>query len=383
MILSLTASKDRKVTTQEFPCKASNIYDKNINFLFGSGASAEYIPTLWLAENTTYETLLTHDECKDSKDFILSSYFNRVISKTFCTQPKEENKKYNSTLLSYTNFLYELVTLLEKKGANQIRRANIFTTNYDLFFETAADNVLRKKTFHFNDGALGFRNRRLSISNFHITNWHQGTHDMYKHELPTINIIKMHGSVSWNRNENEEISINYPSESPSEIKLECTKSIEDFVKCLNDTDENLVEFLELSKQDLDTLETFKSYYNALAIVNPTKEKFSETVFQQHYYQSLRLLSYELEKPQTVLVCFGFSFQDEHILEIIKRSLSNPTLKVFVFCYNYKSKSDINTTINDERVTFIYPKESDHKISFDAFIKRIFKSDNGDWVSWTN
>jgi hypothetical protein len=371
------------MTTQEFPCKASNIYDKNINFLFGSGASAEYIPTLWLAENTTYETLLTHDDCKDVKDFILCSYFNRVISKTFCTKPEVENEKYGSTLLNYTSFLNELVNLLEKKGANQIRRANIFTTNYDLFFETAADNVLRKKTFHFNDGALGFRKRRLNISNFHITNWHQGTHDMYKHELPTINVIKMHGSVSWNRSENEEINISYPHEPPKKIDLECTKSIDEFVEELNNGDQVLSEFLELSPNDTDSLLEFKSYYDSLAIVNPTKEKFSETVFQQHYYQSLRLLSYELEKPQTVLVCFGFSFQDEHILEIIKRSLSNPTLKVFVFCYNKKSKKMISSTINDERVTFIYPKESDHKISFNSFINRIFKTDNGDWISWTN
>ena len=48
------------MTISELPCKASNIYDKNINFLFGSGASATYIPTLWLAEDTTYEDLLSH-----------------------------------------------------------------------------------------------------------------------------------------------------------------------------------------------------------------------------------------------------------------------------------------------------------------------------------
>lgn len=371
------------MTTKEFPCKASNIYDKNINFLFGSGASAEYIPTLWLAENTTYETLLTDPECINVKDFILCSYFNRVISKTFCIKPKTEDEKYDSTLLNYTNFLNELVTLLEKKGANQIRRANIFTTNYDLFFETAADNVLRKKTFHFNDGALGFRKRRLSISNFHITNWHQGTHDMYKHELPTINVIKMHGSVSWNRSYDEEININYPSVPPKEVVLECKKSIEDFVEEFNNGNTIFTKFLDLNDNDNNLLADFKTNYDSLAIVNPTKEKFSETVFQQHYYQSLRLLSYELEKPQTVLVCFGFSFQDEHILEIIKRSLSNPTLRVFVFCYNKKSKQNINSTINDDRVTFIYPKQNDHKISFDSFINRIFKSDNEDWISWTN
>ncbi|MDQ9454695.1 hypothetical protein RF098_01725, partial [Escherichia coli] len=84
-------------------------------------------------------TLLTHEDCEGVKDFILCSYFNNIIRKTFCVKPNSEDKKYNSTLANYSYFIDELIKLLEKKGANQIRRANIFTTNYDLFFETAAD----------------------------------------------------------------------------------------------------------------------------------------------------------------------------------------------------------------------------------------------------
>ncbi|EFK8257560.1 SIR2 family protein [Escherichia coli] len=371
------------MNNKDFPCKASNIYDKNINFLFGSGASASYIPTLYLDKNTTYETLLTHEDCEGVKDFILCSYFNNIIRKTFCVKPNSEDKKYNSTLANYSYFIDELIKLLEKKGANQIRRANIFTTNYDLFFETAADDILNNKTFHFNDGGLGFKSRKLNISNFHITAWHQGTHDMYKHEIPTLNLIKMHGSVSWCRDINETISINYTQEEPPKFRLDTKKDINDLVTTLNETSDNLVSYLNLSTSDQETLQDFKSYYNNLAIVSPTKEKFSETVFQQHYYQCLRLLSYELEKPQTVLICFGFSFQDEHIREIIKRSLSNPTLKVFVFCYSKSSMESIQHIINDQRITYILPIEDDHTISFKPFIDRVFRSEHGDWITWKN
>ncbi|EEG9979650.1 hypothetical protein G3J34_000937, partial [Salmonella enterica] len=107
--------------------------------------------------------------------------------------------------------------------------------------------------------------------------------------------------------------------------------------------------------------------------NPTKAKFEETVFQQHYYQSLRLLSYELEKPQTVLICFGFSFKDEHIREIISRSLSNPSLIVYVFCYKHESKSEIKELINNKKIIFIYPENNDdgHFIDLDRFIDCIF------------
>src|SRR5690606_21573393 len=34
-----------------------------------------------------------------------------------------------------------------------------------------------------------------------------------------------------------------------------------------------------------------------------------------------------------LITFGFSFADEHILNLVMRSLSNPGLQVFVCCYD--------------------------------------------------
>lgn len=40
-------------------------FDKNINFLIGSGASAEYIPTLWLSDNISYETLLEQNQDRE------------------------------------------------------------------------------------------------------------------------------------------------------------------------------------------------------------------------------------------------------------------------------------------------------------------------------
>ncbi len=48
---------------------------------------------------------------------------------------------------------------------------------------------------------------------------------------------------------------------------------------------------------------------------------------------LRLLSQELERKQSVLITFGFSFNDEHIRSIIKRSLANPNLLVYIFCFD--------------------------------------------------
>lgn len=365
--------------------RASALHDKNINFLIGAGASAPYIPTLKINDNVTFEDLLTNNDYNDIKDFIYYKYYNDILRKSFCftsTDPITK-KARKDTLDFYCNFIDNIVTLINNKSANQIRRANIFTTNYDLFFEKASDKLLRKSAnFVFNDGARGLSKRYLQISNFHTSTWHQGTNDLYKFEIPTINLIKMHGSVSWRKINEDTIEVNYPKVFPSKLELEIdSQTIE---KIIEDINENLFidsakETLNLSEDDDIKLKKFQIEYDKLAIVNPTKAKFEETVFQQHYYQSLRLLSYELEKPQTVLICFGFSFKDEHIREIILRSLSNPSLIIYIFCYRKKNKQEIQELISNKKIIFIYPDDdnSENIINLNRFIKCIFSLDDKD------
>ena len=94
----------------------------------------------------------------------------------------------------------------------------------------------------------------------------------------------------------------------------------------------------------------KKYYNQLQgisekiseiqIVLPTKRKFQSTLIEEQYFNMLRFLSYELEKEQSVLIAFGFSFLDEHITDIVQRSLNNPNLLVFIFCYKDGTKGEI-------------------------------------------
>ena len=55
-----------------------------------------------------------------------------------------------------------------------------------------------------------------------------------------------------------------------------------------------------------------SYKSNFLIVNPTKEKFSDTLLNKNYYELLRIFSNELEKENTLLVVNGFSFNDEHM-----------------------------------------------------------------------
>jgi len=48
---------------------------------------------------------------------------------------------------------------------------------------------------------------------------------------------------------------------------------------------------------------------------------------------LRNLSYELEKENSIFIIFGFSFDDEHIESIVKRSLINPKLQIYLHCFS--------------------------------------------------
>ncbi|HDL7929494.1 TPA: hypothetical protein PXP82_004499, partial [Yersinia enterocolitica] len=94
-------------------------------------------------------------------------------------------------------------------------------------------------------------------------------------------------------------------------------------------------------------------------------------FEEHYYQMLRLLSYELEKPNSVLITFGFSFADEHILKLIQRSLSNPQLQTFICCYSKNSVYSMEKEFNLWRnVKIIGPSDSE-KMDFTNFNKYVF------------
>src|SRR5690606_7583958 len=112
-------------------------------------------------------------------------------------------------------------------------------------------------------------------------------------------------------------------------------------------------------------------YNKLPIVNPTKWKFHETVFEEHYYQMLRFLSYELEKPNSILITFGFSFADEHILKLVQRSLSNPLLQTFICCYSQSSAGAMEEEFKLWKNVKVIGPPDGAKLDFANFNKYVF------------
>ncbi|WP_420975316.1 hypothetical protein [Bacillus thuringiensis] len=174
----------------------TQLSEKNINFLIGSGASVPYFPSLG-----NIEKVLTEREYSEPvRQLIYLNYFNEILDKN-CELIDDSNECEYAVTKNYRKFIRGLVNMMNYRNSRiSPKRANLFTTNYDMFFERAIDYEQRiNSSLILNDGGNGYFLRSLSSENFHKTVSRNGVFDNYHKELPTINLIKCHGSVNWDR----------------------------------------------------------------------------------------------------------------------------------------------------------------------------------------
>ena len=377
-----------------------DIQGKNLNFLIGAGASAGLVDTLNLSElGESFEDLYSDKELTAKQRAALDLiWFKSWIQDTLITKEKINNIPTNDiegkkAFQNYKRFISNLGDFLDREGYDKPKRANIFTTNYDSLFELAFDEVSQdQRMIYFNDGSRGFLNRYISTENFNLNISHSAMSDNFQRSIPTINLLKIHGSITWDLEEdkesnNKKIKATINNEVFKEVKATADnimnsitlksfpiidalflhkrkltddekkialQSLKDELNSLNEYSSNDT-LANLDEKPSPMLQEFEKVYKKLQVVNPTKDKFRETVFQQNYYQLLRMLSFELEKRDSVLIVFGFSFADEHILEIVRRSLVNPYLKMYVICYDENSKVDLEKklgSVGPNKIEFI-------------------------------
>lgn len=323
-----------------------DIYDKDLNFLIGSGASSGLLPTLQLQMRTgvgdaryTLEELATEFEQNDADRSRLVPLFMHYYAS--CIRPAELLSLKQATasepgatvIRNYRTFLSTVLGMMGRRRGLD-RRCNLFTTNYDGCFPLVADQLIQEGNVDFvlNDGARGFSKRFLQARNFGSYLCQSGVLGRFQSSIPQVNLIHLHGSVYWSK-AGTGIEVSYDTShrkdllDPGDVQKAWP-----FFATLNDPEAELADLPDAGLDD-GTLSKFWDAYERMPIVNPTKWKFKETVYEEHYYQMLRLLSYELEKRNAVLITFGFSFADEHILNLVMRSLSNPGLQVFICCYS--------------------------------------------------
>jgi len=360
------------------PIEALDAYNKNINILVGSGASADLFPTLALkitdgeGNEETIEKLATKfDEYKEKRTALFMHYYNTCIYPVQKFSPSEvKDAKGLANLENYEIFLKTLLGLLDRrKDLN--RKINIFTTNYDGCLAHSADSLLMEGSYDFvvNDGTSGFHKKHLHAKNFNTFLCQTGIFERANYGISQLNLIHLHGSVYWSKS-GEKIEVNYAKKFDYLLDFEAICKIDEFSSFLGTEGGSTANIpaVSFTSQQMDK---FWEEYDKLPIVNPTKWKFHETVFEEHYYQMLRLLSYELEKPNSILITFGFSFADEHILKLVQRSLSNPLLQTFICCYSQRSAEAMEKEFKQWRnVKVIAPPEG-MKMDFTNFNKYVF------------
>ncbi len=376
------------------------IQDSNMNFLFGSGMSAGYLEILG-----NIEQLLTDlDEEKSINEqqkallraSILSKYFDGVIEKnTFILDHTALETDYPEivlaiqwTLESYTTFfktINQLILLRRNKLLS--KQVNVFTTNIDIFLEKA----IEKLGLESNDGfGKGFK-PKYDLSNFKKSIFQKSLHFDNSSEIPVFNILKIHGSLTWQYDDGN-VYFDNTLEQVKKVKSIAKSNIIDVVtKSAEGIEKDDLGSLKAklpTKIDESNFKDFLTEYDKLSIVNPTKRKFQQIVIDQKYYDLLRIYANELERENTLLFVMGFSFADEHIRDLTLRvARSNPTLMIYVFAHtneakvNLESCLDIEKNVKNKNIVIVPPSQTekdgtlkdDFQYDFDAINEKVFSN----------
>ncbi|RPA63700.1 hypothetical protein EF384_01680 [Aerococcus agrisoli] len=260
---------------------------KQLNFLIGSGVSSQAIA-------------LMKDYAGDI-DSVNTKLLESVISvsQKLLSKDLEGESNIEKNYFEYISFIQSLIDVLNLSNSRIIPKSvNLFTTNYDLFIESAIDTLIKNNRFVFNDGAKGYFNRILDSSNYNQIVSYKGLNDNYISEIPSISLFKPHGSVNWELIDEEILIKNEISSNP-------------------------------------------------VVVKPDGNEPKNTFLSNHFYEMLRIFQLELDKPQSILIVIGFSFHDEHIAKMVKRALKNPELIVVVFGYQDRERVNILRNLNYE------------------------------------
>ena len=277
----------------------------NINILIGAGFSYGVAKLLGNIENQLYLAEIEGNE----KDVVAikKDFFKRSI---LPMTDKEKVKVGEPQRIRFFNLIKKIIENRQSSILHKI--VNVFTTNYDLLIESSFEN----SHIEYVDGFLGKLHPVFSTANYGMILSHQTSISSMTSEVVTFNLYKVHGSLNWQCEDSKIIWCNH---------VENIKKIEQYLES----------------------EQFSDFYDSLAIINPSKDKLKQTVLNVNYYDQLRMFCNEMEKSNTILLSYGFSFADEHILQMTKRSLnSNPTFCLVIFSFNEESTKKYQQLFND-------------------------------------
>lgn len=269
----------------------------NVVFLFGNGTSI-YAGTKSTVKGNL-EEIYKKDEYK-SLSSIISVLTNKTIEeqlnvllicqKYFTLSGEIEKIRALTSLISdikktllndyvnsidYSNLIHHEILFRKLRNMNLINKVTLFTTNYDLAFEYSMDNI----SLEYSNGFTGFINRRFDLKTLQSTN--------------KLKLYKIHGSVNWEY-----------------------------------ADGDIIE--KQPKFSKGKLEDMNNHNDVL--IFPTAKKMEET-FNTPYSELMRGMLDVLEAKRNVVFVLGYRYRDEHINEILLKSISNPNNIYYFFDFD--------------------------------------------------
>lgn len=167
----------------------------------------------------------------------------------------------------------------------------VFTTNYDLAVEWAAESI----DLQVVNGFLGVHGRRFSPQSFDLGYRNTQARGEARFGVYNIYLAKLHGSLSW-REEAEQV-----------YEVQAFLAGQHIEKFLDDP----------AQTELGLM------------VMPRAAKYMQTVGYV-LGELFRRFSEFLSRPQAALVVCGYGFGDEHINRLLRSALLNPTLQLVVY-----------------------------------------------------
>jgi len=197
----------------------------------------------------------------------------------------EENSEKDEAIINvYKNF-YRKLSLRD----SNLPKANIVTTNYDLYSEKTLDQL----GITYTNGFSGFVERYFNPSIFNYALAEQMDISSFKWNIIDnfIYLFKIHGSVNW-------------LEVEETTKLFNVKEVQD------------VNYDKLKEEN-----------NIMIYPSPIKQNSS---LGSPYSDLFREFQKRITQNESVLVTMGYSFSDEHINNLIYQALTIPTFRLVIF-----------------------------------------------------
>lgn len=306
----------KKITNKELK---EIIQSAHINLLIWSGCSTDYLSTL-----TNIEEKMNIEDTREEaqKDYYKLIKKSKAVLDESLELDVHEKVKLAKTKQNYDSFLGFWANTISSRSLNIVnKQVNIFTTNFDIFMEESCERL----DIPYNDGFAGQINATFSVTNFNKIQKYKSLQFDNTSDIPLMNIIKLHGSLSWEE-KNDKICYSNGSHIANDLESQSGKD-------------------------------FEEGYKKISLINPNAEKHFETVMNINFAAMLRKFTLELEKENSILLIIWFSLEDKHIKNLLYGVLkSNPTLIVIYFSYSkYDELLDKLQEKNHNNLYVIYPE----------------------------